>query len=80
MEFALLSILAAFGVAFGILYRAVTFITGRRKRSIYDTVVYDEQVAQDFSAPFADLLWMGKPSLLKTHHYHYLLGLCPVFC
>ena len=34
IEFALLSILAAFGVAFGVLYMALTLTTaGRRKRS-----------------------------------------------
>ena len=32
VEFALLSILAAFGVAFGVLFRALTLITGRRRR------------------------------------------------
>lgn len=35
VEFALLSILAAFGVAFGVLYRALTLTTAkRRKRSL----------------------------------------------
>ena len=33
VEFGLLTILAAFGVAFGILYRALTLKIGRRKRS-----------------------------------------------
>ena len=32
IEIALLTILAAFGVAFGVLYRALTLITGRRRR------------------------------------------------
>ena len=37
VEFGLLSILAAFGVAFGVLYMALTIITGRRKkRSLED--------------------------------------------
>ena len=33
VEFGLLTILAAFGVSFGILYRVLTLETGRRKRS-----------------------------------------------
>ena len=37
VEFGLLSILAAFGVAFGVLYMALTIITGKRKkRSLED--------------------------------------------
>ena len=40
VELGLLSILAAFGVAFGILYMALTIATGRRrKRSVDDTEV-----------------------------------------
>ena len=36
VEFGLLTILAAFGVAFGILYRALTLKVGRRRRSVTD--------------------------------------------
>ena len=36
-EFALLSILGAFGVAFGVLYRALTLTTGMRRRREADT-------------------------------------------
>ena len=34
MEFGLLSILAAFGVAFGVLYVALTMTIGRKKRDV----------------------------------------------
>lgn len=36
VEFGLLSILAAFGVAFGVLYMALTIITGKRKKRSYE--------------------------------------------
>ena len=50
VEFALLLLLAAFGVAFGVLYRALTLTTGkRRKRAGY--LVFD--------SPLADLFWSG---------------------
>ena len=39
VEFALLSILAAFGVAFGVLYIALTIATGRRKKRSLDREV-----------------------------------------
>lgn len=50
VEFALLSILAAFGVAFGVLYRALTLTTGARKRrsgSIGDLMLFINAI-QDF--------------------------------
>ena len=50
VELALLSLLAAFGVAFGILYRALTVVTGRRRRSSYLV----------FHTPMADMLWAGQ--------------------
>ena len=53
VEFALLSILAAFGVAFGILYMALTQITGRRKRRSGGEV-------GGLGAKFGDLLWLGE--------------------
>lgn len=59
IEFALLSILAAFGVAFGILYTALTIITGRRRRK------RSEQGDFDLSFKFRDLLWSGKESLRR---------------
>ena len=49
VELALLSILAAFGVAFGVLYRALTLVTGKRSAGY---LVFD--------SPLADLFWSGK--------------------
>lgn len=60
VEFALLSILAAFGVSFGILYRALTLaIAGRKKRSAA-AGSGTAATAQDATYHFADLLWFGK--------------------
>ena len=53
VEFALLSLLAAFGVAFGILYRALTLTTGgRKKRNSSNFLI--------FHTALADLFWSGK--------------------
>ena len=55
VETAIFGILGAFGVAFGILYRAVTIKTGgRRKRS----ATADEQVSPQ--TRLADFVWYGK--------------------
>ena len=66
VEFALLSILAAFAVAFGILYRALTLITGRRKKRDADSLdngglESTEKFGLGFR--FADLLWFGKMTI-----------------
>ena len=53
-EFALLSILAAFGVAFGVLYRALTLTTAmprRRRDTEFDIFM--------FSDILGDLTWAG---------------------
>ena len=64
VEFALLSILAAFGVAFGVLYQALTIITGRRrKRNAVDSeedVEREPEPEVGFVFRFADFLWLGK--------------------
>ena len=55
VEFALLSILAAFGVAFGILYRTLTLTTAggrRKKRESFGTFV--------FSSIIGDIAWAGR--------------------
>ena len=49
VEFALLLLLAAFGVAFGVLYRALTLTTGKRSAGY---LVFD--------SPLADLFWSGQ--------------------
>ena len=51
VEFALLILLAAFGVAFGVLYRALTLTTGKRKKRAGYLV---------FDSPLADLFWSGQ--------------------
>ena len=54
-EFALLSILAAFGVAFGVLYRALTLTTGmaRKRRDLQQFDIFM------FSDILGDLTWAG---------------------
>ena len=71
VELALLSILAAFGVAFGVLYMALTVKTGgRRKRSVTgEEVDGAEEGYVGMAFQFADLFWFGK--LLATKE-----GLC----
>ena len=69
VEFALLSILAAFGVAFGVLYMALPLQTmGRRRRSTGEAGVGEgdgeEQYGGDLAFKFGDLLWAGE--LLST--------------
>ena len=55
LEFALLSLLAAFGVAFGVLYVALTMATGRRRRELSgDFLLLDSNIA--------DLIWAGNNS------------------
>ena len=67
LEFALLSLLAAFGAAFGILYVALTQAGGgRRKRSGEGE---GEGAFLVFNTELADLLWTGRqepgPASLK---------------
>ena len=58
LEFALLSLLAAFGAAFGILYVALTQAQGRRRRSGGTS----QGSFLLFNTEFADLLWTGRQS------------------
>ena len=58
VEFALLILLAAFGVAFGVLYRALTLTTGKRKKRAGYLV---------FDSPLADLFWSGQSTSLYCH-------------
>ena len=62
VELALLSILAAFGVAFGVLYTALTQITGRRRKRSVDLVekVTPVKTEEDPIFKFADLLLFGE--------------------
>ena len=57
VEFALLSILAAFGVAFGVLYRALTLQTGgrRRRRASHHYLLINTM--------WADIIWSGSASV-----------------
>ena len=57
VETAIFGLLAAFGVAFGLLYRAVTIKTGgRRKRSL--NLPHDDPL--QLLSIIADYFWMGK--------------------
>ena len=74
VEFALLSILAAFGVAFGVLYMALTLQTmGRRRRSTGEGEG-EEQYGGDLAFKFGDLLWAGELICFGIHnlisHFH----------
>ena len=58
VETAIFGILAAFGVAFGVLYRAVTVITaGRKKR---EAGAEPENVWDEIANHIADMFWWGK--------------------
>ena len=64
VEQAIFGILAAFGVAFGVLYRAVTLKTNaRRKRR--DIKPEDDIVKT--RNKLADFLWMGKREMRSNH-------------
>ena len=64
VEFALLSILAAFGVAFGVLYQALTIITGRRRKRDVPELGEGGEIGPDPEVGilfrFADVLWLGE--------------------
>ena len=73
VEFALLSILAAFGVAFGVLYMALTLQTmGRRRRSTGEAGEGEgdgeEQYGGDLAFKFGDLLWAGELLCFGIHN------------
>ena len=72
---------AAFGVAFGILYRALTLITGRRRRkrsapadfnSAADYESAEETPVSVGLASFQDLLWRGKQFYIKLFSQNLL--------
>ena len=56
IELALCLLLAGFAVAFGILYRAVTKITGRRKRR----GAIDKDNTEEAQDKIADVFWWGR--------------------
>ena len=56
-ELAILGLLGAFAVAFGVLYRAVTLKTaGRRKRR-------DTEDSMDYVGKLQDFIWIGKQKI-----------------
>ena len=73
VELALLSILAAFGVAFGVLFTALTQITGRRRKRSLDSsgeninpAVKTESEVDPFFK-FADILLFGEFFMMRYH-------------
>jgi hypothetical protein len=64
VELALCLLLAAFAITFGILYRAVTKITGGRRRKKRFTDI--KEVLQDYQDRCSDILWWGRFTLLKN--------------
>ena len=70
IEIALCGLLAAFGIAFGTLYRAVTVKTaGRRKRSL--NLPHDDPL--QLLSIIADYFWMGK-LILKLYTFQNKLA------
>ena len=71
VEFALLSILAAFATSFGILYRVFTLTTmGRRKKRFSE----DGDIVNYIVGIVADLTWKGKKSLIPTFSHVYFIS------
>lgn len=62
VELALCLLLAGFAVAFGILYRAVTQKTGRRRKRTVDT---DVNILDDIKDKFTDIFWWGRSSIVS---------------
>ena len=61
VETAIFAALAAFGVSFGILYRAVTVTTGkRRKRDISDNSPPPISFMEEIGDNVADIFWWGR--------------------
>jgi hypothetical protein len=74
-ETAIFAILGAFGVAFGILFRAVTLITGRRRRRRDASIPDDppKTVWDELSYKVADVFWWGMFSCF-TSYFIWLVG------
>ena len=64
VELALCLLLAAFAIAFGILYRAVTKITARRRRKRGYTDI--KSLLEDYQDRFADFVWWGRSHMQAT--------------
>lgn len=57
LDFALLTLLAAFGVAFGVLYVALTMASGGRRSDSSSSL--DQGLLAMLGSNLADLLWSG---------------------
>ncbi len=72
-EIAILTLLGAFGVTFGILYRAVTVATGgrkrRKKRADFFQNPPPDSVWHEFMNRCSDLYWIGKYIFLAAPSY-----------
>ena len=59
VETAILGLLGAFGVAFGVLYRAVTVTTGGRKKRDISVGIEPQSVMDEIANHLGDLYWWG---------------------
>ena len=63
VETAILGLLGAFGVAFGVLYRALTITTGGRKKRNISVGIEPQSLLDEIANHIADLYWWGMFSL-----------------
>ena len=59
VETAILGLLGAFGVAFGVLYRALTITTGGRKKRNISVGIEPQSLLDEIANHIADLYWWG---------------------
>ena len=59
VETAILGLLGAFGVAFGVLYRALTITTGGRKKRNVSVGIEPQSLLDEIANHIADLYWWG---------------------
>ena len=59
VETAIFAALAAFGVAFGVLYRALTIAQGGRKKRDISAGIKPQSVMDEIANNLADLYWWG---------------------
>ena len=72
IETALFCLLGAFGLAFGALFRAITLITGGRKKR---STVEDTESSLSILDLISDLIWSGRLMILVTCILHIIHGI-----